>query len=311
MPEDFGDKIDEEDEKLEEEPDAIEESEDAEEELEEDSDEESEEEKDEKQSKLTDDKSIIQTEIAEEVKKSYLDYAMSVIVSRALPYIEDGLKPVQRRILYSMNLLGLQSNKQTKKSARIVGDVLGKYHPHGDVAVYDALVRMAQKFSLRYPLVFGQGNFGSVDGDPAAAMRYTEAKLSPISTEIIEDIDKETVKFVPNFDNSMKEPELMPSKLPNLIINGASGIAVGMATNIPPHNLSEICDAITEYIKNENITIEQLCQIVTGPDFPTGGALSGDIVDLYTKGKGRLVLRGKIINEESKGKERIVITEIP
>jgi len=308
---DEDEEFEEDEEKLEEEPEKIEESEDAEEELEEEAEEESEEEKDEKQSKLTDDKSIIQTEIAEEVKKSYLDYAMSVIVSRALPSIEDGLKPVQRRILYSMNLLGLQSNKQTKKSARIVGDVLGKYHPHGDVAVYDALVRMAQKFSLRYPLVFGQGNFGSVDGDPPAAMRYTEAKLSPMSSEIIEDIDKETVKFVPNFDNSMKEPELLPSKLPNLIINGASGIAVGMATNIPPHNLSEICDAITAYIKDENITIEQLCQIVTGPDFPTGGALSGDIVDLYTKGKGRLVLRGKITNEESKGKERIVITEIP
>lgn len=313
---DEDEEFEEDEEKLEEEPEKIEESEDAEEELEEEAEEESEEEDEDKvekdkQQKLTDDKNIIQTEIAEEVKKSYLDYAMSVIVSRALPSIEDGLKPVQRRILYSMNLLGLQSNKQTKKSARIVGDVLGKYHPHGDVAVYDALVRMAQKFSLRYPLVFGQGNFGSVDGDPPAAMRYTEAKLSPMSSEIIEDIDKETVKFVPNFDNSMKEPELLPSKLPNLIINGASGIAVGMATNIPPHNLSEICDAITAYIKDENITIEQLCQIVTGPDFPTGGALSGDIVDLYTKGKGRLVLRGKITSEESKGKERIVITEIP
>jgi DNA gyrase subunit A len=702
-------------EESEEEPETIEESPDAEEELEEEQDEtgkdeddeESNEEddkepKNEKQDKLTNDKNIINTEIAEEVKKSYLDYAMSVIVSRALPSIEDGLKPVQRRILYSMNLLGLQSNKQTKKSARIVGDVLGKYHPHGDVAVYDALVRMAQKFSLRYPLVFGQGNFGcftadtkvkladgrnlsfaelieenkqgrrnftftiddgtvkiaeiknprktkenaeimkivldngeeikctlnhkfmlkdgtykeakdlksgdslmpayfrlstkdddakaigyemifqpnnnswnfshilsdewnignniyskstgrirhhldfnklnnnpdnlrrmnwkehwkthydftsekhktdanyrrklaegrdkfwedsdnredyskrmsernlknwekedyrqqmtitlsevnkkylkehpekieeirktasvtmkrlwqipkykqlfhekiitnnkkrktnltgkkkflnicdylvknnlsinkesyekarteifgiksftnwdlgvkkyfqdnknlillelngnhkvvsteflnefadvydltidkthnfalasgifvhnSVDGDPAAAMRYTEARLMPIAMEIIEDIDKETVRFVPNFDNSMKEPELLPSKLPNLIINGASGIAVGMATNIPPHNLSEICDAIIEYIKNENISIEQLCQIVTGPDFPTGGALSGDIVDLYTRGRGRLILRGKIATEESKGKERIVITEIP
>ncbi|MDD5700006.1 MAG: DNA gyrase subunit A [Candidatus Nanoarchaeia archaeon] len=303
--------------------DAIEESKDAEEELEDDNSDSDDENDDGKNGKeprgdkgdnennKPDEKGIINTEIAEEVQKSYLDYAMSVIVSRALPAIEDGLKPVQRRILYSMNLLGLQSNKQTKKCARIVGDVLGKYHPHGDVAVYEALVRMAQKFSLRYPLVFGQGNFGSIDGDPAAAMRYTEAKLSPISTEIIEDIDKETVKFIPNFDNSMKEPELMPSKLPNLIINGASGIAVGMATNIPPHNLSEICDAIAEYIKNENVSIDELCQIVTGPDFPTGGALSGDIVDLYKTGRGRLILRGKIASEESKGKERIVITEIP
>ena len=263
------------------------------------------------QSKISGDNNIINTEIAQEVKKSYLDYAMSVIVARALPSIEDGLKPVQRRILYSMDLLGLQSNKQTKKSARIVGDVLGKYHPHGDVAVYDALVRMAQKFSLRYPLVFGQGNFGSIDGDPPAAMRYTEAKMSKISDEMIEDLEKETVKFSPNFDNSLKEPELLPSKLPNLMINGASGIAVGMATNIPPHNLTEICDAIVEYIKNENITIEQLCQIVTGPDFPTGGAVSGDMVDMYRTGKGRLILRGKITTEESKGKEKIVITEIP
>jgi DNA gyrase subunit A len=261
--------------------------------------------------KLSDGKNIINTEISEEVKKSYLDYAMSVIVARALPSIEDGLKPVQRRILYSMDLLSLQSNKQTKKSARIVGDVLGKYHPHGDVAVYDALVRMAQKFSLRYPLVFGQGNFGSIDGDPPAAMRYTEAKMAKIADEMIEDLDKETVKFTPNFDNSLKEPELLPAKLPNLIINGASGIAVGMATNIPPHNLTEICDAIVEYIKNENITIEELCQIVTGPDFPTGGAVSGDITDMYRTGKGRLILRGKITTEETKGKEKIVITEIP
>jgi len=263
------------------------------------------------QGKISGEKNIINTEISEEVKKSYLDYAMSVIVARALPSIEDGLKPVQRRILYSMDLLSLQSNKQTKKSARIVGDVLGKYHPHGDVAVYDALVRMAQKFSLRYPLVFGQGNFGSIDGDPPAAMRYTEAKMAKIADEMIEDLDKETVKFSPNFDNSLKEPDLLPAKLPNLMINGASGIAVGMATNIPPHNLTEICNAIVEYIKNENITIEELCQIVTGPDFPTGGAVSGDIVDMYRTGKGRLILRGKITTEESKGKEKIIITEIP
>ncbi len=272
---------------------------------------ESEEEPDESQVKSSGGKGMRDTEISGEVKKAYLDYAMSVIISRAIPSIEDGLKPVQRRILYSMDLLNLQSNRQTKKSARIVGDVLGKYHPHGDVAVYDALVRMAQKFSLRYPLVFGQGNFGSIDNDPPAAMRYTEAKLSPISSEIIEDLDKETVKFSPNFDNSLKEPDLLPARLPNLIINGATGIAVGMATNIPPHNLSEICDAIIEYTKNENISIEELCQIVSGPDFPTGGVVSGDMVDLYKKGKGKLILRGKVTTEESKGKERIVITEIP
>ncbi|MFZ1971175.1 MAG: DNA gyrase subunit A [Candidatus Nanoarchaeia archaeon] len=269
------------------------------------------EEPNESQKKLIEEKGIRDTEISGEVKKAYLDYAMSVIVSRAIPSIEDGLKPVQRRILYSMDLLNLQSNRQTKKCARIVGDVLGKYHPHGDVAVYEALVRMAQKFSLRYPLVFGQGNFGSIDNDPPAAMRYTEAKLSAISNEITEDLEKETVKFSPNFDNSLKEPELLPARLPNLIINGATGIAVGMATNIPPHNLSEISDAIIEYTKNENISIEELCQIVSGPDFPTGGVVSGDMVDLYKRGKGKLILRGKVTTEESKGKERIVITEIP
>jgi DNA gyrase subunit A len=324
---DEDEEFDEDEEKLEEEPEQsedaeeLEESKDAEEELEEDNDSENDGDggededdkrsKDEKQLKLVEERGIISTEISEEVKKSYLDYAMSVIVSRALPSIEDGLKPVQRRILYSMLALGLKPGTPTKKSARIVGDTMGKYHPHGDVAVYDALVRMAQDFSLRYPLVFGQGNFGSIDADPPAAQRYTEARLRPIAMELLEDIDKETVKFIPNFDNSMKEPELMPSKLPNLIINGASGIAVGMATNIPPHNLSEICDAIMEYIKNENVTIDELCQIVTGPDFPTGGALSGDISDMYKTGKGRLILRGKITSETSKGKERIVITEIP
>jgi DNA gyrase subunit A len=184
-------------------------------------------------------KGIIQTEVCEEMKKSYLDYAMSVIVSRAIPAIEDGLKPVQRRILYSMYQMGLKPNTATKKSARIVGDVIGKYHPHGDTAVYDAMVRMAQDFSLRYPLVYGQGNFGSTDGDPPAAYRYTEAKLMPISNELIQDLEKDTVNFTPNFDNSLKEPELLPGKLPALMINGASGIAVGMATNIPPHNITE------------------------------------------------------------------------
>lgn len=264
----------------------------------------------EKPESLTDD-NVFNTEISGEMKKSYLDYSMSVIVARALPAVEDGLKPVHRRILYAMHLLGLQPNKPTRKSARIVGDVLGKFHPHGDVAVYDALVRLAQDFSMRYPLVFGQGNFGSVDGDPAAAQRYTEAKLAPISAELLKDIEKNTVKFAPNFDNSLKEPELLPGKLPALILNGASGIAVGMATNIPPHNLTEVCDAITAYIKNPNITINKLVQIITGPDFPTGGYVSGDMEEIYKTGHGKLVIRGKITTEKIKGKEAIVITEIP
>src|SRR3990167_8399720 len=192
---------------------------------------------------LEEEKGVINTEVSEEMKKSYLDYAMSVIVSRAIPAVEDGLKPVQRRILYAMKLLGMEKG-QTRKSARIVGDVIGKFHPHGDTAVYDALVRMAQDWSLRYPLVYGQGNFGSIDGDPPAAMRYTECRLANISPELLNDIDKETVKFLPNYDGSMQEPELLPGKLPALMLNGATGIAVGMATNIPPHNLTEVCDAI-------------------------------------------------------------------
>jgi len=261
--------------------------------------------------KENNDKSILNTEISGEMKKSYLDYAMSVIVSRAIPAIEDGLKPVQRRILYSMNLMGLKPGSQTKKSARIVGDVIGKFHPHGDTAIYDALVRMAQDFSLRYPLVFGQGNFGSIDGDPPAAYRYTEAKLMPISTELLQDIDKETVKFIPNFDNSLKEPELLPGKLPTLMLNGASGIAVGMATNIPPHNLTEVCNAIVAYIKKPKIRIEELARIVTGPDFPTGGMVFGDMLELYKTGRGRMILRGKTSIENVRKKEAIVITEIP
>jgi DNA gyrase subunit A len=254
---------------------------------------------------------VVNAEVSEEVKKAYLDYAMSVIVSRAIPAIEDGMKPVQRRILYSMNQMGVKPGTQTKKSARIVGDVIGKFHPHGDSAVYDAMVRMAQDFSLRYPLVFGQGNFGSIDGDPPAAYRYTESRLMPISTELIQDLEKETVKFAPNFDNSLKEPELLPGKLPALLLNGATGIAVGMATNIPPHNLTEICDAIIAYIKNTDITVEQLCEIVTGPDFPTGGSVSGDMVELYKTGRGKLITRGKITTEKSKNKDLIVVTEIP
>ncbi len=256
-------------------------------------------------------KGIINTEISAEMKKAYLDYAMSVIVSRAIPSIEDGLKPVQRRILYAMQQMGLKPGSQTKKSARVVGDVIGKFHPHGDSAIYDAMVRMAQNFSLRYPLVFGQGNFGSIDGDPPAAYRYTEARLTETSMEVLEDIEKGTVEFIPNFDNSTKEPTLLPGKLPTLLLNGATGIAVGMATNIPSHNLTEICDAIISYIKKPEITIEEICEIITGPDFPTGGTVTGDMIELYKTGKGRLIMRGKIITETTKNKESVVITEIP
>ncbi len=256
-------------------------------------------------------KGIIQTEVSGEMKKAYLDYAMSVIVSRAIPSIEDGLKPVQRRILYAMNQMGLKPGTPTKKSARVVGEVMGKYHPHGDSSIYEAMVRMAQDFSLRYPLVFGQGNFGSIDGDSAAAMRYSEAKLMQISSELLQDIDKETVKFVPNYDGSTKEPELLPGKLPTLMINGATGIAVGMATNIPPHNLTEVCNAITAYVKKPEIEIQELCEIVTGPDFPTGGMVQGDMTELYKTGRGRLIMRGKTSIETIKNKEFIVITEIP
>ncbi|MFA5953230.1 MAG: DNA gyrase subunit A [Candidatus Pacearchaeota archaeon] len=260
---------------------------------------------------LVNEKGVLNSEVSEEMKKSYLDYAMSVIVSRAIPAIEDGLKPVQRRILFSMNLMGLKPNTQTKKSARIVGDVIGKYHPHGDTAVYDAMVRMAQDFSLRYPLVYGQGNFGSIDGDPPAAYRYTEAKLEEISEELLQDIDKETVEFIPNFDNSLKEPVLLPGKLPTLLLNGASGIAVGMATNIPPHNLTEVCDAIISYVDNPEISLKELTGIIQGPDFPTGGIIQGDMNELYSTGRGKLVVRGRVTTEESKKKDLVVITEIP
>ncbi len=261
--------------------------------------------------KKPEEKGVVNTEVSTEMKKSYLDYAMSVIVSRAIPSVEDGLKPVQRRILYSMNQMGLKPNTQTKKSARIVGDVIGKYHPHGDTAVYDTMVRMAQNFSLRYPLVFGQGNFGSVDGDDPAAMRYTEAKLMPISTEILQDIEKETVDFIPNYDASLKEPVLLPAKLPNLIINGATGIAVGMSTNIPPHNLTEVCEAIISYIKKPEIKIEELVEIVKGPDFPTGGSITGDMLEIYKTGRGKIIMRGKTTTETIKKKEAVIITEIP
>ena len=248
-------------------------------------------------------------EISEELKSSYIDYAMSVIIGRALPDVRDGLKPVQRRILYAMYEMGLLSNRPYRKCARIVGDVLGKYHPHGDTAVYDALVRMAQDFSMRYSLVDGQGNFGSIDGDVAAAMRYTEARLTKLAEEILADIERETVDFIPNFDSTLQEPSVLPSKIPNLLVNGSSGIAVGMATNMPPHNLGEICSAIVEYVKNPLIGITQLLKIVKGPDFPTGGIIVGKegIKQVYTTGKGKLVVRGRVDFEEN----AIIIKEIP
>ncbi len=257
------------------------------------------------------DEKIINSEISGEMRKAYLDYAMSVIVSRAIPAVEDGLKPVQRRILYSMFKMGLRPETQTKKSARIVGDVIGKYHPHGDVSIYEAMVRLTQDFSLRYPLVYGQGNFGSIDGDPPAAYRYTEAKLKKLSYELLEDLDKETVEFIPNFDNSLKEPVLLPGKVPNILLNGASGIAVGMATNLPPYNLSEVVDAIIAYIKNPEINVNELLKLIKGPDFPTGGLLFGDMKELFETGKGRLVMRGKIEEEADKDKNSLIITEIP
>lgn len=252
--------------------------------------------------------------IEDEVRQSFLDYAMSVIVSRALPDIRDGLKPVQRRILYAMKELGLEPGKAYRKCATVVGDVLGKYHPHGDQAVYDALARMAQEFSLRYPLIDGQGNFGSIDGDPPAAYRYTESKLAPLTMYLLEDLDKETVAFVPNFDNSLQEPEVLPAAFPQLLTNGASGIAVGMATSIPPHNFSEVSDALMAMIATSEISDEDLCRIVQGPDFPTGGLILGraGIVEAYKTGRGKVTLRGKVRFEEPKpGKEAIVITEIP
>ncbi|MFH1761747.1 MAG: DNA gyrase subunit A, partial [bacterium] len=247
------------------------------------------------------------------MQASYIDYSMSVIVGRALPDVRDGLKPVHRRILFAMNELGIVAGKPYKKSARIVGEVLGKYHPHGDMAVYDTLVRMAQDFSLRYMLVDGQGNFGSVDGDSAAAMRYTEARLSPIAMEMLVDLEKETVDFGPNFDESLEEPLLLPSRIPNLLVNGSSGIAVGMATNIPPHNLREACDAAIAVIDNPEIEPEELMQIVKGPDFPTGALICGKegIKSAYLTGRGSITLRAKVEIEKAKNnKEAIIITEL-
>lgn len=256
---------------------------------------------------------LIPINIVDEMKSSYIDYSMSVIVSRALPDVRDGLKPVHRRVLYGMYGLGVFSNRKYLKSARIVGDVLGKYHPHGDSSVYDAMVRMAQPWSLRYPQVDGQGNFGSMDGDPPAAMRYTEARLKKISDEILADLDKETVDFQNNFDDSMTEPSVMPTKVPNLLVNGASGIAVGMATNMAPHNLSESIDAIVAYIDNNEITIDELMKHIIAPDFPTGGIIYGydGVRDAFHTGRGRIILRAKVNFEEVGNRNAIIITEIP
>src|SRR5438067_201656 len=253
-------------------------------------------------------------ELDQEVRTSFLDYAMSVIVSRALPDVRDGLKPVHRRVLYAMHEAGLQPNRPTRKSARVVGDVMGNYHPHGDAAIYDALVRMGQPFSLRYPLVDGQGYFGSIDGDPPAAMRYSEARLSRIATELLRDIDADTVDFRPNYDESRREPSVLPARFPNLLVNGSSGIAVGMATNIPPHNLGEVVDAINAMIDDPNIDVERLSKHVKGPDFPTGGAIvgRGGIRDAYRSGRGRVTVRGRAHIEQLRGgKSAIIITELP
>jgi len=256
---------------------------------------------------------IIEVPLEEELKESYLDYAMSVIVGRALPDVRDGLKPVQRRILYAMYEAGNEWNKPFKKSARIVGDVIGKYHPHGDMPVYEALVRMAQDFTMRYPLVDGQGNFGSIDGDPPAAMRYTEVRLTRIAHEMLADLEKETVEFVPNYDNTLKEPVVLPSKLPNLLVNGASGIAVGMATSIPPHNLGEVLSACLALLHNPDLTTEELMEHIKGPDFPTGAYIVGRsaILSAFETGKGTIKLRAKYHVETEKNKVRLVFTEIP
>lgn len=259
-------------------------------------------------------KEITPVNIEDELRGSYLDYAMSVIVGRALPDVRDGLKPVHRRVLFAMNVLGNDWNKAYKKSARVVGDVIGKYHPHGDSAVYDTIVRMAQPFSLRYMLVDGQGNFGSIDGDSAAAMRYTEVRMAKIAHELLADLDKETVDYVPNYDGTEQIPAVLPTKIPNLLVNGASGIAVGMATNIPPHNLTEVIDGCLAFIDNESITIDELMDYIPGPDFPTAALISGrkGIVDAYKTGRGKIYMRSKAeIEADKHGKETIIVTEIP
>ncbi len=263
---------------------------------------------------MSDQTKIIKVNIEEEMKSAYIDYSMSVIVSRALPDVRDGLKPVHRRVLFGMSELGVLSNRSYKKSARIVGEVLGKYHPHGDSSVYDAMVRMAQEWSLRYPLVDGQGNFGSIDGDSPAAMRYTEAKLKRIAEETLSDIEKETVDFQPNFDDTLQEPTVLPTRIPNLLVNGASGIAVGMATNMPPHSLTESINAIIAYIDNPEITVDELMQHIKGPDFPTGGIIYGEqgIREAYETGRGRIVVRARTeVELTHSGRECIVVTEIP
>ncbi|MBP3354409.1 MAG: DNA gyrase subunit A, partial [Bacteroidales bacterium] len=256
---------------------------------------------------------IIKINIEEEMKKSYIDYSMSVIVARALPDVRDGFKPVHRRVLYGMNELGNNSNKPHKKSARIVGDVLGKYHPHGDSSVYLTMVRMAQPFSMRYMLVDGHGNFGSVDGDSPAAMRYTEARLSKIAEEMLQDIDKDTVDFQNNFDDTLQEPVVLPTRIPNLLVNGVSGIAVGMATNMPTHNLGEVIDGVVAYINDPEITVEGLMHYIKAPDFPTGGYIYGyaGVKEAYETGKGRVIMRAKAEIEMEGTREKIVVTEIP
>jgi DNA gyrase subunit A len=260
---------------------------------------------------MADGEKIIPINIEEEMKTAYIDYSMSVIVSRALPDVRDGLKPVHRRVLFGMQDLGVAANRPHKKSARIVGEVLGKYHPHGDTSVYDAMVRMAQPWSLRYPLVDGQGNFGSVDGDSPAAMRYTEARLKRIAEEMLSDIEKNTVDFRLNFDDSLEEPTVLPAKIPNLLVNGASGIAVGMATNMPPHHLGEVIDGTVAYIDNNEITIAELMQFIKAPDFPTGGIIYGyeGVKEAFETGRGRIVMRAKAeIENTDSGRERIIVT---
>jgi len=262
---------------------------------------------------MSDLENIIKVNIEDQMKTAYIDYSMSVIVARALPDIRDGLKPVHRRVLYGMYDLGILSNRPYKKSARIVGEVLGKYHPHGDTSVYDAMVRMAQDWSLRYPLIDGQGNFGSIDGDSPAAMRYTEARFRKIAEEMLTDIDKDTVDFMLNFDDSLEEPTVLPARIPNLLVNGASGIAVGMATNMPPHNLKEVVDGIIAYIDNNDITIAELMKFIKAPDFPTGGVIYGydGVREAYETGRGRIVMRGEINIEEENGRENLIVTSIP
>jgi DNA gyrase subunit A len=265
---------------------------------------------------------VKQIDINEEMQQSYLDYAMSVIISRALPDARDGFKPVHRRILHAMNAMGLRPDSPHRKSARIVGEVLGKFHPHGDMAVYEAMARMAQSFSMRYPLVEGQGNFGSVDGDPPAAMRYTEARLTPIATEIMADLGKDTVAFVDNFDGSMREPTVLPAMAPNMLVNGATGIAVGMSTSIPPHNMGEVCNALIYMLENwsqlDDVSIKDLMDFIPGPDFPTGGIIvkksdDGDpLASAYGSGRGKLTLQARVhIEDMGRGRSRIIVTELP